>query len=772
MPVIALYQFNEAGPVAADSALGNGAQDGTNTDGAAGVDGRLVLDGINDKFKVDSEVFQLSRGTLEIQFAVNALTHDPQTVVSRDSVGQTEGGYRVEVLGDGSVAITHETADGETTYTTDPGFLCAGDEVNVSYSWDEAEGGRLVIENQTAGTTYEADTPEGLTMDMGDINQKWMVGAGQSASDPFLLNNLDNYMDGSVEYFQISDTVDNVDPDPVRDGLVFGTAGDDLIDVNYAGDPDGDFVDNEDAIIPGDAPNDDRIFAYGGDDTVIAGPGDDTVFGGQGDDEVTGGAGDDSVRGGLGNDVLTSNDGSDSVYGDGGDDVIDTSGGGHVPLPDRGYPGLYPADSDPTNDLDLVRGGDGNDTISTGDDNDTIFGGRDDDDIDGGFDDDQISGGFGNDTIVGAEGSDTIEGRQGDDLIYGGYGPDVPDAVNIPDADGDLVPENGRDLIYGGFGNDTIYGMDDDDTIYGGAGNDLIDAGIDDDLVEGNRGNDTITGGEGADTLSGGADRDVFVVGVGDGIGDVIDGNEGGDDFDTLDLSGAGPLRINYESNPENGIVTFLDDDGNESGTLTFRNIENVIPCFTPGTLIATPKGEVPVESLRAGDQIITRDNGIQKIRWTGVKHLDWAALSANPHLKPILIRQGSLGNGLPERDMLVSPNHRMLVANDRTALYFAEHEVLVAAKHLTGAKGVQAIDSMGTSYLHFMFDRHEVVLANGAWTESFQPGDQTLNGMGNAQRNEIFELFPELREETGIDGYAAARRTLKRHEASLLTMR
>jgi hypothetical protein len=208
------------------------------------------------------------------------------------------------------------------------------------------------------------------------------------------------------------------------------------------------------------------------------------------------------------------------------------------------------------------------------------------------------------------------------------------------------------------------------------------------------------------------------------------------------------------------------------TGAAVTSGTETVTPCFTPGTLIATPKGEVPVESLQAGDQIITRDNGLQQIRWFGARHLDWAALSANPHLKPILIRQGSLGNGLPERDMLVSPNHRMLVANDRTALYFADHEVLVAAKHLTGAKGVQAVDSMGTSYLHFLFDRHQVVLANGAWTESFQPGDRTLKGMCNAQRNEIFEMFPELREEAGIDGYAAARRTLTRHEASLLTMR
>ena len=82
--------------------------------------------------------------------------------------------------------------------------------------------------------------------------------------------------------------------------------------------------------------------------------------------------------------------------------------------------------------------------------------------------------------------------------------------------------------------------------------------------------------------------------------------------------------------------------------------------------LIATPRGEMPVEQLRAGDKVVTRDNGIQEIGWVGQKALGWHDLLANPHLKPVLIRQGSLGNGLPERDMLVSPNLRLLVGADR----------------------------------------------------------------------------------------------------------
>jgi len=202
---------------------------------------------------------------------------------------------------------------------------------------------------------------------------------------------------------------------------------------------------------------------------------------------------------------------------------------------------------------------------------------------------------------------------------------------------------------------------------------------------------------------------------------------------------------------------------------MTFSEIENVIPCFTPGITIATPKGERLIEELQVGDRIITRDNGIQEIMWLGHKEMSGKALVQNPHLKPILIKAESLGNGLPERDMLVSPNHRVLVASDMTQLYFEEREVLAAAKHLVGSAGIHEVDVMGTTYIHMMFERHEVVLSNGSWTESFQPGDYSLKGIGNAQRTEIFELFPELRNREGLEDYRSARKSLKKHEAKLL---
>ncbi len=653
---------------------------------------------------------------------------------------------------------------------------------------------------------------------------------------------------------------------PGRDGIVTGTTGDDLIDGTYVDPTDGDLVDANDAIIPGDGPNDDRIVAGDGNDTVLAGLGNDTIYAGTGDDEVFGGSGDDETDAGDGNDSVFGGGGREIIYGGAGDDFIDTRT--PFPLPDIDYPGLYPADTDPNDNQDTIYGGSGNDTIFSGDDADRVFGRNGNDYIDGGFDNDSLYGNSGFDTIIGGEGRDSIDGGRGNDLIFGGLDLSFPDVINIPNDAGDLRPQNNADFIQGGYGNDTIYGQDDDDTIQGDQGDDLIYGGVDndsmlggdgddtlygghgndvgdggtgndvlfggigddtlagglgddsvygdegndsltgedgddllsggagDDVLDGGVNNDTLLGGTGADTLTGGFGRDLLDMGTdgvpdaegdvayggqdedtitGVGIGDTVfgGGNGEGSDQDVLDLRNSGPFRIvdlvtDSDGNGFDGTVEFLDADGNVMGTSAFTNIENIV-CFTPGTMIATPRGEVAVENLRVGDKVITRDNGIQEIRWLGAKQMGWHDFAANPHLKPVLVKAGSLGNGLPERDMMLSPNHRLLVANDRTALYFDEHEVLVAAKHLIGGKGVAQVDSVGTTYFHFMFDQHEVVLSNGAWTESFQPGDYTLQGLGNAQRSEVFELFPELKTDAGIDAYQAARKTLKKHEARLL---
>lgn len=174
--------------------------------------------------------------------------------------------------------------------------------------------------------------------------------------------------------------------------------------------------------------------------------------------------------------------------------------------------------------------------------------------------------------------------------------------------------------------------------------------------------------------------------------------------------------------------------------------------CFTPGTLIATPSGPCTIETLRPGDSVMTRDNGVQKIVWAGARALDFTELGRASHLGPVLISQGSLGDGLPESDMLVAPNQRILVKSGRSMLAFDGHEALVAAKHLENCRTIRGVPMLGVTYIHVMCARHEVVLANGCWCEIFQPSDHSLNGFGNAQRNELAEIYPQLARYLATD--------------------
>jgi len=235
--------------------------------------------------------------------------------------------------------------------------------------------------------------------------------------------------------------------------------------------------------------------------------------------------------------------------------------------------------------------------------------------------------------------------------------------------------------------------------------------------------------------------------------------------FDILNLIGADVDFIQFDSGePGSGVVAFANGQ-----TIAFSEIDRVVPCFTPGTAIATPKGEVAVETLKPGDRVLTRDNGIQTISWVGTKRLDFAQLKAAPQLRPIKITAGALGDDMPERDMLVSPSHRMLIVSHQAELYFSQSEVLVAAQHMLSMDGVEVSEQPYITYIHIMCENHEIVLSDGAWSESFQPADITLKGFDGDQRAELFALFPELETPDGVAAYRAARRTLGRREAKLL---
>ncbi|MDO5528273.1 MAG: Hint domain-containing protein [Paracoccus sp. (in: a-proteobacteria)] len=193
---------------------------------------------------------------------------------------------------------------------------------------------------------------------------------------------------------------------------------------------------------------------------------------------------------------------------------------------------------------------------------------------------------------------------------------------------------------------------------------------------------------------------------------------------------------------PKEGTNTYLDPK------LSWGpGIHDIIfICFTAGTMIATPSGEVAVEDLRAGDMVSTVDNGAQMLRWAGHKTLGAARLEANPRLLPIRIRAGALGPNTPSRDLLVSPQHRVLVRSRIAQRMFGTDEVLVAAKQLCQIDGIDIATELDeVVYVHLLFDRHEVLMSNGAATESLYTGAQALKMVGAAAREEIFAIFPEL---------------------------
>lgn len=178
----------------------------------------------------------------------------------------------------------------------------------------------------------------------------------------------------------------------------------------------------------------------------------------------------------------------------------------------------------------------------------------------------------------------------------------------------------------------------------------------------------------------------------------------------------------------------------------TLPQLTTKAPCFTQGTMILSTAGPRAIETLRPGDLIPTRDHGARHIRWIGGGYLDPRQLDLQPNLRPILIRAGALGPGTPQQDLIVSPQHRILITSKIARRMFDEDEILVAAKHLTTLPGIEAIHpENGVSYWHMLFDEHELVFSNGSWTESLFTGPQALKSITESARREIFALFPEL---------------------------
>lgn len=177
------------------------------------------------------------------------------------------------------------------------------------------------------------------------------------------------------------------------------------------------------------------------------------------------------------------------------------------------------------------------------------------------------------------------------------------------------------------------------------------------------------------------------------------------------------------------------------SGMSSDRQDTDFMTCFGSGTLIATPKGERPIEELGVGDRITTQDHGAQEIRWVGGRTVRCGGM-----LQPICIQPHALGLGLPHHPLILSRQHRILVTSRIAQRMFGTPDVFLSAHKLLGLPGVKLErEAAFVTYWHVLCDRHEVIFANGAPTETLYLGAMARHGMPDHALQEIQTLFPQV---------------------------
>ena len=552
----------------------------------------------------------------------------------------------------------------------------------------------------------------------------------------------------------------------------------------------------------------DTIYGDGGDDSLSGGADNDSLSGGSGDDRIEGGTGHDTIAGGTGNDAMSGGDDADLFVMEddfGTDKIAGGEGGKNYDVVtfdalSNGVSVTYTgaesgtATEGPnsvsfteieklvlTNSSDYVDASIGGVAVDTGAGDDTIKVG------DGAY---NIDAGTGNDRIIREAGTtaddanSVIDAGDGIDTYVAGSGLGADHTVDLAASRldhagndrGDLLNfenvalENSAASVKGdskdntitarGTQDNSLSGGDGDDSIDGGGGNDNLHGDAGRDTLIGGDGNDTLDGGQDDDQLTGGDGDDVFVYSGGhDTITDFNAGNTGPlDDDDTtnndfIDLSGyydkIFDLRADYE---DNGILDqsnfettdYTYNSKFEDGSLKFIGVQaqhftydnTGVVCFGKGTAIRTPRGDVLVEDLRVGDLVTTMDNGPQKIRWINTRSYDAEQMQKGSHLHPVLIKRGTFG---AERDLLVSQQHGVLVGQSGDSFARAKH-LADAAKGVRIAKGKKSV-----TYVHLMFDDHQVIFAENVPSESFYPGPMALDQMSKPHRAAFSKVLPAL---------------------------
>ncbi len=249
-----------------------------------------------------------------------------------------------------------------------------------------------------------------------------------------------------------------------------------------------------------------------------------------------------------------------------------------------------------------------------------------------------------------------------------------------------------------------------------------------------------------------------FVDGSSQNMMVVIFQDVNGNTFLAPSLSSSGNSVLN--SGPLQSLTLNSLNQATYSGLMDTRSQDVFVACFVRGTLIETETGPRFVETLKAGDLVTSIDDGPQALVWTGGRVVDGMG-----DLAPIRFEAGAMGNYRP---LLVSPQHRMLVTGWKAELHFGQAEVLVPAKALVNGTTIKPCPMPRVSYHHILFDKHQIVMAEGIASESFHPGKALLTE-DRAIHAELVSIFPELESPDFQAPFETARPCIKPQMARLL---
>jgi len=324
---------------------------------------------------------------------------------------------------------------------------------------------------------------------------------------------------------------------------------------------------------------------------------------------------------------------------------------------------------------DTVNGGSGDDNLDGGTGNDLLSYGGSTNGVTDGAGNDLLSGLGGIDTISGETGDDTVLSDAGDDSLVGGVGNDLADYSGASDS---VVADLGAGTVSGAARNDrisrfeSVIGTGSADTLAGGNADEFLSGGNGSDSLADGNGTDSLYGGDEADVLSGGAGNDWLYFGAGNDVFRYLTtdnfGNEtliGGAGFDVLDFV-VGWSALVDGSNPKDPPPSEFVNYQRADGTVIWTQGWESVICFAEGTRVMTPSGEAAVENLRAGDMVLAMrggEAGFETLRWVGsidVAVPRDAVMAAKT--APILITACALADGLPARDLRVSPDHAIEV--------------------------------------------------------------------------------------------------------------